>query len=892
MRSKLSLAISLALGAAVFAAAPAPALADAVPVANAALPTTQLPRNVRPTHYQVAVTPHAETLSFDGHVEIELEILEPTDSIVLNQLDMQFSKVMLSSVGGTKLAPSRLDIDQKGQTASFVFGHALPAGKYTLAMDYTGKIGTQANGLFAIDYTNDAGKQRALFTQFENSDARRFIPSWDEPAYKATFDLEATVPTAQMAVSNLPVAERKDLGNGLAKVRFGTSPKMSTYLLFFALGDFERATDTVGPTEVGVVAQRGSIDQARFALQASKEVLAEYNDYFATPFPLPKLDNVASPGSSQFFSAMENWGAIFTFESSLLLNPAISTEGDKHRIYEIAAHEIAHQWFGNLVTMSWWDDLWLNEGFASWMEARTTARLHPEWKTALGAVGSRDRAMKRDAIASTHPVVQHVETVEQANQAFDAITYSKGQAVITMLEGFVGEDAWREGVRSYMKKHAYGNTVSDDLWREVEAAAGRPVLQIAHQFTLQPGIPLLHVGKAVCSGGKTTIELTQDEFTTDRPDKKPLHWNVPVLAAVNGHAPERAVIDGSAKMTLDGCGPVVVNAGQSGYYRTLYSREGFDSLRRDFAALPAIDQLGLLADTWALGFAGKQPASDLLDLAAALPDDADPQVWGRVAGALGGIDEYYKDDPARRTRFRAFAVPRLQPQLQRLGWTAKAGEPDGDAILRSELISTLAELGDPAVIAEAKRRYAASLAGDKAAVPATLRKTLMGIVATYANAAEWDAMRAAARVEKTAQIKDTYYYLLAATEDKALAKRALELALTDEPGATNTARMISIVSKEFPEMAWDFAMAHKVQVDERVDATSRSVYYPGLAGSSGQEAMVQKVREFALKHLDAGSRRSADTAVATIENKIRVRQEQLPAIDAWLARNGKKTAAR
>jgi aminopeptidase N len=885
MRHPLSIAISLALAAALLTAAPA--RADEAPAAARALPTTQLPRNVRPSHYDVAITPHADVLGFDGHIAIDLEVLEPTDTIVLNQINMKFANTRLG-----KLAPTRVDVDDKAQTASFVFAKPLARGKYRLETDYTGKIGTQANGLFAIDYTNDAGKQRALFTQFENSDARRFIPSWDEPAYKATFDLEATVPAAQMAVSNLPVAKRTELGNGLAKVRFGTSPKMSTYLLFFALGDFERATDTVDGTEVGVVAQRGSIDQARFALQASKDVLKEYNDYFGIPFPLPKLDNIASPGSSQFFSAMENWGAIFTFEYALLLNPEIANEGTKHGIFEVSAHEIAHQWFGDLVTMSWWDDLWLNEGFASWMESRTTARLHPEWNTALGIVGSRDRAMKRDAIATTHPVVQHVETVEQANQAFDAITYAKGEAVITMLEAYVGEDAWREGVRRYMKKHAYGNTVTDDLFSEVEAAAGKPIMEIAHQFTLQPGVPMVKVESATCAGGKTTLALSQGEFTVDRPDKVPLHWNVPVLAAVNGHAPVRAIVDGNTSMTLEGCGPVVVNAGQTGYFRTQYSPAAFQALRADFAKLAPIDQLGVMADAWSLGLAGQQPASDILDLIAALPDDAEPQGWGRAAGAFGSIDEYYKDDPARRARFRAFAVPRLRPQLERLGWTPRAGESDDVAILRSGMIATLASLGDEATIAEAKRRVAAMQAGDKAAVPPALRRSLMGIAAVNATPAEWDKLRAAAQVEKVAQIKDQYYGMLAYSLDESLAKRALELALTDEPGATNTAGMISTVAGRFPELAWDFAMAHREQINERVDATSRSQYYPMLGGSSGKEEMIGKIQAFAEQYLDKGSRRTADTAIASIRNRIKVREEQLPAIDAWLASHSAKTAAR
>src|SRR5207342_1938469 len=507
MRRTLAAAISLALSVAAvdaFAQAPAPHN-DAPPVVNA---TTQLPRNVRPTHYTIAVVPNAQALTFTGNIKIALDVLQPTDKIVLNAVDMTFPKATLTGAKG-KAMTAKVNTDKDAQTATFSFDKPLEAGSYVLELDYTGKIGTQANGLFAIDYENKQGKQRALYTQFEASDARKFIPSWDEPNYKAVFDLSADVPKEHMALSNMPIAQAKDLGNGLQRVTFQTSPKMSTYLLFFGVGDFERATKQVGPTQIGVVAQRGAVDQAKFALDSSADVLKEYNDYFATPYPLPKLDNVASPGRSQFFGAMENWGAIYTFEYALLLDPTISTQSDKQGVFSIAAHEMAHQWFGDLVTMSWWDDLWLNEGFATWMAARTTQKLHPEWNTALYAVGGREAAMGRDSVA---------------------ITYQKGGAVISMLEGYVGADAWREGVRAYMKKHAYGNTVSDDLWRAVQDAAGKPILDIAHDFTLQPGIPLIRVESATCANGKTTLQFKQGEFTRDRPDKHALTWRVPVIA--------------------------------------------------------------------------------------------------------------------------------------------------------------------------------------------------------------------------------------------------------------------------------------------------------------------------------------------------------------------------
>jgi aminopeptidase N len=889
-----AIAFALAVPACAFAA-PTPANAPATiaptttgPAARAALPTTQLPRNVRPTAYAVDVTPHADTLTFDGRVVVDIEVLEPTSTIVLNAVDMRFGKVELRDGAGKPLqrAAAQVVLDDEAQTASFSFARPIAPGAYQLAMDYRGKIGTQANGLFAIDYTTPTGKKRALYTQFENSDARKFIPSWDEPAFRTPFALTATVPTAQMAVGNLPVLERKDLGNGLSRVRFGVSPKMSTYLLFFAVGDFERDIRISGKTELGVVTQRGAIDKARFALDSSDAILREYNDYFGVPFALPKLDNIASPGRSQFFGAMENWGAIFTFENTLLLDPAISTIGDRQRIFSVAAHEMAHQWFGDLVTMQWWDELWLNEGFASWMEGRTTQKLHPEWNGALDKVGVRESAMALDGIATTHPIVQHVETVEQASQAFDSITYSKGEAVIGMLEDYVGADAWREGVRLYMKRHAYSNTVSDDLWRAVEQASGKPITEVAHQFTLQPGVPMIRVGATRCVGGNTEVALAQGEFSKDRPDKAPLAWSVPVIARTVGNPVARTLVQGGkGTLTVPGCGTLVVNAGQNGYYRTLYDAPLRDAIREDFALLEPIDQLGLLNDSQALGMAGLQPASYVLDLAGATPPTAAPEVWSEIAGQLGDLDHLFEGDAAGQARVRKFAIGRLSPVLARLGWEARPDETSSTTLLRTRLITSLSALGDPQVIAEARRRFAARDT-DPAALPVALRRTVLGIVARHADAATWDALHAMAKAETTAQVRDEYYGLLARAEDPALAKRALEMAIGDEPGETNSAAMLGAVADRHPDLAFDFAMAHLAVIDPKVDTTSRSRFYPGLARGSYDPAMIAKLRAYADKHVAAKSRRATDSAIAGIETSIRMRRDRRPELDAWLRKNG------
>jgi aminopeptidase N len=868
------------------------ALACSFPAAAVSLParpavTTQLPRSAVPRHYDVAIAPDATAGTFAGKVTITLDLNQASDTITLNAADLAFTRAAITPAGG-KALPGRTSVDAAAQTATFTFARKLAPGRYKLALDYTGIIGTQAVGLFSLDYATQDGKKRALYTQFENSDARRMIPSWDEPFYKATFTLTADVPAAEMAVSNMPVKSRTPLPDGRVRIAFGQSPKMSTYLLFFGQGDFERVTKQAEGTELGVVTRRGGSSQAAFVLNESAAILKEYNDYFGVRYPLPKLDNVAAPGRSQFFGAMENWGAIFTFEYAMLLDPAISTQHDRQEAFATVAHEMAHQWFGDLVTMAWWDDLWLNEGFASWMENRMMTRLHPEWKTALNVVSVHDRAMLRDSVATTHPVIQHVDTVEQASQAFDDITYQKGESVIRMLENYVGDTAWRDGVRAYMQKHKYGNTVSNDLWASIEKAAGKPVKAIAHDFTLQPGVPLVRVGAPVCTNGDTTVLLTQGEYSRDQPTRKPLAWQVPVVAQTLGATTfaRTVVAKGQATLTVPGCGALVVNAGQNGYYRTLYSPQAFDALSVQFSRLAPVDQLGLLSDSWALGLAGLAPVDNLLDLAAGTPEGAEPQVLGKVTDIFMQIHALYGADSPRRQRFDDYAIARLAPVLARVGWDATSGEAETVATLRADLIEALGTFEHAPTLGEAQRRYLA-LQREPGSVPAALRQPVMAVVARNNDVPGWAALRVAAKTEKTPMVKDQLYMLLASAEDKGLSERALELALTDEPGATNSAAMVREVARHAPELAFDFALANMAKMNTRIDESSRSRFFPSLASMSGDPAMVGKVQRYAAANLAEGSRRDAETAVAEINDRIRVRQDRLPEIDSWLARHAK-----
>lgn len=449
-----------------------------------------------------------------------------------------------------------------------------------------------------------------------------------------------------------------------------------------------------------------------------------------------------------------------------------------------------------------------------------------------------------------------------------------------MLEDYVGDDAWRRGVQDYMRTYRLKNTVTDNFWQKVEAAAGKPVTAIAHDFTLQPGVPLIRVENATCSGGRTNVSLRQAEFTRDRPSKQPLSWRVPVIASTVGGRPARTLVTGgSANLQVPGCGPLVVNSGQSGYYRTLYTPALLERLTGGFAQLQPIDQIGLLADNWSLGLAGHQSASEALDMVDAIPANANTRVWAQAAGILASIYRLYDGDPQRQAMLSRYASAKLSPIMTRVGWTPKASEPANVAVLRSQLIATLGAVGDRAVVAEANRRFATN---DPSVQAGPLRSTILSVVSRNLTAADWDRLRAQARAETNPLVKAQLYRLLGASRDPALARRTLELALTPEPGATTSAGMISTVAGQHPDLAYDFALQNREAVGALVDVGSRSRYFPGLGAGSSDPAMVGKLQDYATRYLTPESRRPADQAIVSIQERARVRQTRLPDITRWL----------
>jgi aminopeptidase N len=514
------------------------------------------------------------------------------------------------------------------------------------------------------------------------------------------------------------------------------------------------------------------------------------------------------------------------------------------------------------------------------MATKATKALHPEWQPELDLVDGRENAMRLDSVATTHPVVQHIETVDQMSQAFDAITYQKGEAVITMLEDYVGSDAWRRGVQAYIRAHRLSNTQSDDLWRAVEGAAGKPVTAIAHDFTLQPGIPLIRVESAACRGGRTLLVLRQSEFSRDRPEKAPLAWRVPVIAAGLSGPPARMLVEGGGgTIEVAGCGPVVVNSGQTGYYRTLYAPAMLTALAGAYPRLKPIDQIGLLADWWGLGLAGYQPASAALDLVQAMPADASPRLVGRAARILGQVHGLFDGDERHQAMAARYVEARLEPVLARIGWNARPDEAAPVAILRTDLIRALGGVGDPRIVAEANRLYDSH---DRLATQGALRTTILAVVARNVDAARWERLRAEAKAEKNPLVRAQLYRLLAAAHDPALARRALDMALTAEPGATTGSAMIAAVSGDHPDLAFDFAIANRERVEALVDASSRSRFIPGLGGGASDPAMIAKLEDYATRYMTPQSRRPADIAIGAIRDRVKVRRDRLPDIARWL----------
>ena len=874
MRHALLVATALTL------AAGRPARAEA-PFALASTPG-QLPKTVVPSAYVIDIAADMTRLSLSGHESVAVTARGAGDSITLNQAGLTLSRATLDGV------PAAISEDDAAQTATLRLPHPINDGPHTLAIDYAGPIPATPNGIYYDDYRSPSGaKARMLVTQFEVADARRMFPGWDEPAFKATFRLGVTLPRDYVPVGNMPVASTTPVGTNAKRVVFQTSPRMSSYLLALVAGELSALHGAGGGTPIGVYAPTGAQAEGGYALDAATKILPWYNAYFGVRYPLPKLDLVAIPGNYQA-GAMENWGDITFIDDALLFDPHTSGPRTRETIFVDVAHEMAHQWSGDLVTMGWWDNIWLNEGFATWMETKATDHFNPSWQMWPRAHADRELAMAVDAQPTTHPIQQTIPDVSAANAAFDLISYQKGEQVIRMVEDWLGPDTFRDGMRAYMTAHAYGNTTSADLWAALSQVSHKDVAPVARSFTEQPGIPLVSVARR-CDGGASILTLTQSRFAIHDPNPKPLAWQIPVTVGGPGLAAQTVLLgQGPATMRFAGCGGALkADLGEAGYYRTRYDAAGLAALRPAFARLADTDRANLLGDQFALFEAGLAPLADYLDLAATLANRGDHSVavWEDTIAHLKRLDALERGS-ASRSAFRAFARSLLQPQLARLGWTPRPGESFLDTLLRPSLISALGRFDDPAVAAEAQRRFAAYLK-DPAALPPSLLDPVTVVVGLHADGATASALEQRLRAASDTEQKLRYFRALAGSSEPARIARNVELAYS---GAIPNGRIVLAIAavaaaSDNPEAVWNAVRTDQAAIRVHLAPSSQTELLPAVAQSTTDPAIGAAMLADPASSASSGARIQAAKASDRIATTIALRERAQPAIAGWLRRH-------
>ncbi len=838
----------------------------------------KLPKNIVPRHYDIHILPDLEKFTTRGSVTVDLEVLSPAKEIVLNARDLEVTRATLLGPPDLALKP-RLDLGK--QTVSLKLPKTLPPGQYRLALEFFGQITEQAQGLFYVKYTAPSGKKTMLGTQMEPSDARRMFPCWDEPAFRATFQLTAVLPENFKAVSNLPIERETPLPGGLKQTTFATTPSMSSYLVVLVAGELEEIHDQVDGVQIRVITTEGKSEQGRYALAATKKLLTYYNDYFGIKYPLPKLDQIAIPGG--FDGAMENWGAITYNESVLLFDPKTSSLQTRRDVFVDVAHEMAHQWFGNLVTTAWWNNLWLNEGFASWMENKATDHFNPTWQMWLSAGSDISAVMSGDAHSTTHPIQQPVANESEANDAFDSITYQKGEAFIRMLEAWLGPEEFRQGIHGYLSAHLYSNTTTADLWNALEQVSGKPIRAISAGWTEQPGLPVVKVN-ADCVNGKEIVSLEQERFTVQYPNARLLRWQIPVaLATYPGETSQFLLQRKSASFTLLNCAPVIkANAGATGYYRVQYAPALFASLQQNLNSLPAADRLNLLNDSWAMVEADRASSADYFALVGALKEEHTFAIWDQILSTLYLIDDLEQKQPGYRA-FQEFSRALLQPPFQNLGWEPQSAEPVNDALLRGKIIAALGHFGDPQIIAEAKARFARFIAAPESLTPA-LRPAVLRIAGRYSDKTIYDQIHDLARNAAGTEERQLYYTAMTAALDPQLAAATLALSLTDETVPQEATDFVIQVAAngEQKELAWNFAMQHLRELLSKVDGFNRNNYVPSILSSFSDTARADELEAYVRQHVSTDALVKAREAGEEIRFKAMLKQRELPVIDQWV----------
>jgi puromycin-sensitive aminopeptidase len=816
----------------------------------------RLPRTVRPSRYDITIAPDLDRRDFVGHVDVAVDVSENTATVVCNAAELEVVRAWVVDGSGTRLDATAIEHDAETERVTITLGHTLSAGPATVHYEFLGTLNDRLAGFYSSTYTAPDGSTKTIAaTQFEATDARKAFPCWDEPDAKAVFGVTLVVAPGLLAISNSPQVGETVLSSGKRSLRFADTMIMSTYLVCFVVGELEAtpAIDVNG-TPLRVIHRPGLENLSAFALDIGSFALSWFSSYYDIAYPGEKLDLIALPDFAS--GAMENLGAVTFRESLLLIDESTASRIELERVADVVAHEIAHMWFGDLVTMSWWNGLWLNEAFATFMEIACVAAFRPAWDrwTSFGVY--RSAAMAVDALHTTRPIEYPVVSPTDAEGMFDVLTYEKGASVLRMLEQYLGEDRFRDGVRHYLRTHSYKNTETTDLWDAIEHVAGEPVRQMMDGWILQGGFPLVSAAHSTAPETPGGVELKQERFTylpeptsvdsATPSDQLARTWQVPVIVrsgtSADGALQRVALGADPVVVTLDNDDVPVVNAGGHGFYRVRYDRVLLARLRPEFANLSSIERYGLISDAWSAVLSSATSATNWCDLVEGVAEhETDANVWSSILTGLGGLHQIAPDDAM--AGLASWAKSLMSPVATQLGWEPAEGESALTGQLRGSLLTALGTLGNDtdtiAKGAELADNPTQGLHPDVAAAAITLGALAGG-------RERWERYREIRRQPGlNPQESLRYLHGLGAFRDRGLISETLAMHLTDEVRGQDTPYAVirMLMSRTAGPMTWEFLSTNWDGVTARIPSNAVARMVEGITQRSEPDT-VESIEKF------------------------------------------------
>lgn len=850
-----------------------------------ALQAQRLPTNVTPQHYDLTLEPNLKTATFTGKEQIDVTLAQPATSITLNAAQITFDDVTITANGKTQTA--KVSEDKQKQQATFTVVDEISAGKATVKIDYSGILNGQLRGF----YLSKTKTRNYAVTQFEPTDARRAFPSFDEPAMKATFSTTLIVDKGDVAISNTNViSDTPGPTPDKHTVRFATTPRMSTYLVAFLVGDFQCVSGSSDGTPIRVCAPPEQVQMGNYALHAAEFFLHYYDNYFGIKYPMPKLDMIAIPDFEA--GAMENFGAITYRETALLINPKTASLGAKKNVAIDVAHEMAHQWFGDMVTMQWWNNLWLNEGFATWMESKAVAAWKPEWHMQQDDALAMDGILNYDAGKVTRAIRAKAETPAEINEMFNGITYQKGGAVLAMTENYEGKEVFRRGVHNYLEAHKYANATAQDFWNAQTAASGKPIDKVMDSFIAEPGVPLLTF--TAPQNGKTTVGQQRFYLSPDMKATQAQIWTVPVCFKTGGSSDESPKCDllssPEQSLSVPESGLFYANANDKGYYRTQYDPADYNKILGAMETqLTPPERIGFSGNEWALMRSGRAGIGDYMDLASALRNDPNAGVIQEVAASLATVDARIAT-PADRKLLADWVRKEFRPAYDRVKDLSPSAPPSQHA-LRATLFEMLGEAHDPEIVAQAKQLTEKYIA-NPGSVDATLVRSAVGIAAANGNSHLFDQLQQISQTSNNPEIQTGALFSLATFRNPDLVRRALDYATSGKVRNQDSVFffVIELSNRDTRPIAWDYIQKNWQKVHAQL-TTMMGGYLVGATGSFCSEEKSEEVKGFFTAHPVVAAQRALKRATDSIQACTVLRGAQQPKLTQWLSQQSLSGAA-